>query len=149
MVSKSWITLSRITIFQKAVCLPACHKVFVTNKCSSLLPFQAVTFWATLFSDDDKNMASLSRLISSEWCQEEEERNESEGKKYILCIYKNTGRYIHITIFYTEILIRKVDLWSFFHLWNERKYCICRITYNTLMSFMGKCFVPLCNLFSP
>ena len=75
MVSKSWITLSRITIFQKAVCLPACHKVFVTNKCSSLLPFQAVTFWATLFSDDDKNMASLSLKAHLIW--------ESEGKEYI------------------------------------------------------------------
>ena len=43
MVSKSWITLSRITIFQKAVCLSqtVCDKQ--QRMCSSLFPFQRLT----------------------------------------------------------------------------------------------------------
>ena len=152
MVSKSWITLSRITIFQKAVCLSqtVCDKQ--QRMCSSLFPFQRltldaippwskasdlisflfhlwhkwneplekghkgldlllsvtkrvqwgnnlpylfwrtkpqpnVTFWATLFSDDDKNMASLKAHLI---CVRNEKETTEEEKA--LFLYKAISR---------------------------------------------------------
>ena len=112
MVSKSWITLSRITIFQKAVCLPVTKCLWQTNAlpCSH---FRLSLFERRYLATMTKIWPlSLSRLISSEKVKG---KNTSTVRNEYRKVKLSLPTFLHIS-YSIETLMRNFDIciWGLF-----------------------------------